>query len=193
MKKNYFFVFFLLTAFTAIAQKKIDFRIPKMTSGVDLRAKFKQHKLIKADLEGIYLKLENEPNGQMELSFSGQPRWTFDVAENNLLASTYFETVGGSNGVRKRNNATVKTFAGTLKGGTGKISLTVDHGFFSAVVSDGGQTWYIEQAQYINGESDNEVLVVYNALDVIEGKEFRCGVEEVWPDGSSRLSHLYCR
>lgn len=178
MKKLYLLGVLLITAFTVIAQKKIDFSIPKITSGVDLRTKFKQHKLIKADLEGIYLKLENEPNGQMELSFSGQPRWMFELEENNLLSSGYFETVAGSNGVRKRSNATVKTFDGTLKGGKGKVSLTVDHGFFSAVVNDGGQTWYIEQAQYINGESDNEVLVMYNALDVIGGKEFRCGVED---------------
>lgn len=178
MKQIYLLGFFLVTAFTAIAQKRIDFSIPKITSGVDLRAKFKQHKLIKADLEGIFLKLENEPNGQIELAFSGQPRWTFDLAENNLLSADYFETVGGSNGVRKRSNSTVKTFDGTLKGGKGKISLTVDHGFFSAVVKDGGQTWYIEQAQYINGESDNEVLVMYDTQDVIEGTTFRCGVED---------------
>ncbi|MDQ6479712.1 M12 family metallo-peptidase [Dyadobacter sp. LHD-138] len=134
--------------------------------------------MIKADLENIFFKLENEPNGQIELAFSGQPRWTFELAENNLLSAGYFETVAGSNGVRKRSNSTVKTFDGTLQGGKGKISLTVDHGFFSAVIKDGGHTWYIEQAQYINGESDHEVLVMYDALDVIDGTPFRCGVEE---------------
>ena len=178
MKQIYLLGFLLITAFTATAQKKIDFSIPKITSGVDLRVKFKQHKLIKADLEGIYSKLENDPNGQIELGFSGQPRWTFELSANDLLSADYFETVTGSNGVRKRSNASVMTFAGTLQGGTGKISLTVDHGFFSAVVNDGRQTWYIEQAQYINGESDNEVLVMYNAVDVIEEKAFRCGVED---------------
>ena len=178
MKQIYLLGFFLITVFTATAQKRIDFEVPKITSGVDLRAKFKQHKLVKADLEGIYAKLENDPNGQIELSFSGQHRWTFELHENNLLSSNYFVTVAGSNGISKRSNTTVKTFDGTISGGRGKISLTVDHGFFSAVVNDGGQTWYIEQAQYINGESDNEVLVMYNAQDVIEEKTFRCGVED---------------
>lgn len=178
MKEICLLGFLLFLSFVTMAQKRINFSVPKITNGADLHVKFKNYQLIKTDLESVFSKLKHELDGQVELAFSDQLRWTFDVTENTLLSSKYFETVASNNGLRKRINPTIKTFSGVLKGGQGKISLTVDHGFFTAVITEGAQTWYIEQAQHINGETDQEILLLYNTIDVIDSQLFRCGVED---------------
>ncbi|MCE7043508.1 M12 family metallo-peptidase [Dyadobacter sp. CY312] len=167
-----------LCAVTSIAQKRIDFRIPAVTSGFDLKGKFKQHELFKADVGNIYKQLNKSVEKRFKLTFSDKLSWEFDLEKNELLAPAYVEIVAGEGGEIKRKVSSARSYSGILKGGRGRISMTVDHGFFSAAITDGGQTWYVEQAQYLNGETDSDVVVVYNSSDVIPLEGAQCGVED---------------
>jgi hypothetical protein len=178
MRALYLLGILTLLAFAGMAQERIDFHKPEITDGFDLKRKFKKHELVYTDVRKLYAQLKNADKQNVVMAFSDRLRWDFDLKESGLLAPGYTETVGGANGKKKSRVASARVFNGISRNGTGRISMTVDHGFFSAAITEGAQTWFIEQVQYLNGETDDNVLVVYNAEDVIAVEGAQCGMEE---------------
>jgi hypothetical protein len=178
MKTFYLIGVLMLCVITAFAQKRIDFREPGPARGVDLKVKFKHHELFKADVGSIYDQLEKSNDERFQLNFSDKHAWDVELKRNDLIAHNYTEIVGGEGGKKRVKVSSVRSYSGVLKGGRGHIAVTVDHGFFSAALTEDGQTWYIEQAQYMNGEEDTDMVVVYNANDVIATEGAMCGVED---------------
>lgn len=170
-------ILLMICSCTAQAQREIKFHIPATSNGSDLRGKFRKHDLYKVDIKSTYWKIEEDTEKNIELNFSEKHKWTFTLEESELLSSNYIEIVAAKDGSRKRTTSVARTYSGILKGGEGRISLSIDQDFFSAVIVEGGQTWYVEQTQYLNGETDGEVVVMYNVRDVIAGQSGTCGVE----------------
>lgn len=178
MRKALLVILFFCICIAARAQKQIDFTPAKLTNESDIRSKFRHYRALKIDLNRLFSDLGSSHGGYVKINLDGLPDIQADLTETTLLAPDYFETIASRNGFRRKTGSTIRTFQGILRNNGGKMSLTIDHDFFSAVISGPGRTLYIEQARSIDRAQDRETVILYDARDVVsDNQEVQCGVE----------------
>jgi PKD repeat protein len=169
---------FLMTVVNSQAQLQLKSVGKTDVSGIDLHFKFRSYQLSRADTNRSFLRQIKANSSRIEVTLPGSQPKVFTLSEVTLFADDYVETVAGADRITKTSRSSVKTFVGQEVNGTATITATIDDDFFDAAVHNGEQSWYIEQARNFT-QCSNDLLVTYNAADVLTNKVFKCSAEAV--------------
>jgi len=175
LKSKMIFLFSFLTFTTLQSQEVIHF-----TAEISSDARsgmFEHYSKAIVDIQGIYSKVLASQNLSLSTEVN---QYEFYLIPSSLLSSDYFVAVGGSKGVEKITDYTVRTYTGWTEDGRTSIVLTIDKDFFSAMIESDDKLSFVEQLDEKGKFTNEGQLIFYRAEDFIATGNHTCGVTEFY-------------
>lgn len=127
---------------------------------------FSDLKVEKSALEGVVLN-------------TAAKTFHLELEEVNLVTDDFKIVL--YDGVEKKiaqNIKLPKTYSGLNVASGGEVRLTIADNFIYGFIEEGGETYYIEPANYFDKSCPKNQVVVYSNSDAANIKEMTCGVKE---------------
>ncbi len=106
--------------------------------------------------------------------------WNLELFEHDIHSPDYVLTVGTDNGIqrfkRKPANKSMIGYLRNTRGGDARM-VVADH-FIAGMVDQGGESFFIEQANGIDPSLPDNYLVVYNSSKIFQNPNIQCGYDQ---------------
>ncbi|MFN0214080.1 MAG: zinc-dependent metalloprotease family protein [Saprospiraceae bacterium] len=147
-----------------------------------LKKSFERSSVFQIELSQI-LKFVSKEQGSINLAinFAGIPSLEARLQPSNIVADNYTNVIGKDNGViTNHDRPNVFPFISKRNPvNQSQVALTFGEGFLYGFFEANGSTWYVEPLRYFDRDQANDLFVVYEKSDVIEGEDNACGMLEV--------------
>ena len=117
---------------------------------------------------------------EMHLSLAGH-EWDLQLQEKHLKSADYKLLINSPEGSRMEDGSKAVFYKGYANNDPqNRVRLTLDNGLFSGMITENGQTYFVESLKRFSNRavSDNQV-VIYSAEDVIAAGKLGCAADDL--------------
>ncbi len=148
----------------------------------ELEKSFERSSVFQIDLSQI-LKTVSKERGDIKLTvdFAGIPSLEALLQPSNIVADNYTNIIGKDNAIfTNHDRPNVFPFISKRNPvNQSQVAVTFGEGFVYGFFEADGNIWYVEPLRYFDRNQANDLFVVYEKSDVIEGAENACGMIEL--------------
>ncbi len=163
---------FLGTEITSLAEEEYD----------QVFENFNIYELNSVALDGFVK--DEDYDSQVRLNFANTFDWDMVLFENDIRGEKYILRAATENGIETLAKDPVITYSGYLRNDPlSEIRLTIKDNFIYGYIQQGKTTNFIEPANRFSKSAADNHYIIYDALDVKEDSEKKCGVTDIQDSG----------
>ena len=148
----------------------------------NLSANFEEYSLFTIDTESLnrYAQANLKNELLLNLEFPGIESLDIVLRKNNLLSEDYKTIIASESGKSVSDEIKHITFEGNVTNEPNStIRLTITNDIIHGIISTNTKEYFIEPLQYITGEENRNIFVVYETEDLILDASTNCGVTKL--------------
>ena len=148
----------------------------------NLSANFEEYSLFTIDTESLnrYAQANLKNELLLNLEFPGIESLDIVLRKNNLLSEDYKTIIASESGKSVSDEIKHITFEGNVTNEPNStIRLTITNDIIHGIISTNTNEYFIEPLQYITGEENRNIFVVYETEDLILDASTNCGVTKL--------------
>ena len=193
IKKSFFLILVFAITFTVNAQQKstsvfeIKAEIVNKESEKNLSANFKNYSLFIIDTESLNRYVQANLNKELllDLELPGIEKMNIVLKKSNILSEDYKTITASESGKTVSDELKHITFEGNVTNEPNSIiRLTITNDIVHGIISTHTKEYFIEPLQYLTGEENRNIFVVYETEDLILDASAECGVTKL-----QKISH----
>ncbi|RMG84841.1 MAG: PKD domain-containing protein [Bacteroidetes bacterium] len=193
MKLRFFTAFFSLCLSFSLFGQRIFQGTPNQNPVFKkaLDAQFYAYDVYKIDVPSLESYVKSAGTyASFQLLLGKKHHWDLHLSPFDMRSPDYVLTVQGPNGTETFPAGPNDAFRGIVgNSADNTVNFVINRDYFSMMVVQGDQTWFLEPVQYLAPGAPDDLFVVYEQSDVIPKKENGCIALEV-QDKSDSYKYL---